>query len=195
MSDEISDVLLPQSGKLGQLIFENPGAGIEPRLEFFVEIGFGTIETDEGELSPILRLNNILTGAKSWRELAGQKLEFPYHPKPGSIDAGVHLFHVQNPADVTALQFGEMVDGKMSVSFGTEIDFEIEADSEWGQVEISVDLALEIGPLRVATSIEKRHKGDLDAITSEVASLVDLGAYESLEKVSGGFEFPSSVTE
>lgn len=191
MSDEPGDILLPKSGKLGQLIFENPGAGIEPRLEFFVEIGFGTIETEEEELSPILRLNNILTGAKSWRELAGRKLEFPYHPKPGSIDAGVHLFHVQNPADVTALQFGDMVEGKMPVAFDTEIDFEIEADSEWGQIELSVDQLLEIGPLRVATSIEKRHQGDLDAITAEVASLVDLEAYDALEKVSGGFEFPS----
>lgn len=194
MSDEIGEVLRPQSGKLGQLIFENPGAGIDPRLEFFVEIGFATIETDEGELSPILRLNHILTGARSWRELAGQKLEFPFHPRPGSIDAGVHLFHVQNPADVTFLQFGEVADGKIPVVFDTEIDFEIEADSEWGQVEISVNQPLEIGPLRVATSIEKRHKGDLEAITAEVASLVDLEAYDSLEKVSGGFEFPSSVT-
>jgi hypothetical protein len=40
MSELPENAFKPASGKLGQLIFENPGAGIEPRLEFYIEIAF-----------------------------------------------------------------------------------------------------------------------------------------------------------
>lgn len=190
MSDLPDAAFTPASGKLGQMIYENPGAGIAPRLEFYIEIAFRPFELDDEEVSPILRLNGILADAKQWSDLAGQSMEFPYHPRPGSIDAGIHLFYVQNPADVTRLAFGDITDQKLPVTFDTEVDFEIEADSDLEQVEMSIDCLLEITPLKVATSLEKQHKGDIDAITSAVADLVDLGSYGALEKVPGGFEFP-----
>lgn len=190
MSELPENAFTPASGKLGQMIFENPGAGIAPRLEFYIEIAFQPFEFDDEELSPILRLNGIQAEAKKWSDLAEQTMEFPYHPKPGSIDAGIHMFYVQNPADVTALKFGEITDGKLPVAFDTEVDFEIEADSELEQVSMSIQTLLEITPLKVATSLEKQHKGDVAAITTAVTGLVDLDAYAELEKVPGGFEFP-----
>lgn len=190
MSELPEDAFTPLSGKLGQMIYENPGAGIEPRLEFFIEIAMKPFELDEEEVSPILRLNGILADVKKWSDLAGQTLEFPWHPKPGSIDAGVHLFYVQNPADVTRLNFGEISGGKIAVTFDTEVDFEIEADSELGQVPLSFQCDLEVNPLKVATSVEKQHNGDEKAITDAVSGLVDLSAYGPLAKVPGGFEFP-----
>ena len=75
MSDLPENAFVPASGKLGQMIYENPGAGIEPRLEFFVEIAFRPFEYDDEEIAPILRLNGILVEAKKWSDLAGQSLE------------------------------------------------------------------------------------------------------------------------
>ena len=193
MSDDLPDnAFTPASGKLGQFIFENPGADIEPRLEFFIEIAFQPFELDDEEVSPILRLNGIVVEeAKKWSDLAGKTWQFAYHPKPGSIDAGIHLFYVQNPADVTELRFGDITDEvKLPVSFDTEVDFEIEADSELEQVPMSIRCLLEISPLKVATSLEKRFKGDEGEITNAVADLVDLSAYQELQKVPGGYEFP-----
>ncbi|MDF1755029.1 MAG: hypothetical protein P1U89_19730 [Verrucomicrobiales bacterium] len=180
----------PASGKLGQMIFENPGGEIKPRLEFFIEIAFRPFELGDETVSPILRINSIQAGVKKWSELAGKTLEFPYHPKPGSVDAGVHLFFVQNPADVTKLTFGEISDGKIPVNFDTEVDFEIEADSELEQVPLTLACDLEIMPLKVATSIEKQCDGDPEVIVKAVNDLVDLDAYGDLEKVPGGFQFP-----
>ena len=105
MSDQPNDAFLPASGKLGQMIFENPGAGIEPRLEFFVEIAFRAFVLDDEEVSPILRLNGIHADVKKWTDLESKILEFPYHPKPESIDAGIHLFYVQNPAECHRTEF------------------------------------------------------------------------------------------
>ena len=72
------------------------------------------------------------------------------------------------------------------------MDFEVEADSDLGQVPLSLNCDLEISPLKVATSLEKRHRDDLAAITNEVSGLVDLTAYGELQKVPGGVAFPIS---
>ena len=177
-------------GKLGQMIYENPGAGIDPRLEFFIEIAFQPFQWQEQELSPILRINGLVVeGARDWRALSDQSYQFPYAPKPGALDAGIHLFHVQNPADVTAIEFGKADANKLDVKFSTEVDFEIEADCEWEQVPLEIVCELEAAPLRIATSIEKRFQGDQTEIEKFAADLVDLTAYGSLQKVPGGFEF------
>ena len=103
------------------------------------------------------------------------------------------LFGEQNPADVTRLQFGECQVGKIAVQFSTEVDFEIEADREdLEQIEMNFDLLLEVQPLRISTSLEKRCDGDEDAIVSAVVRLVDLEVYGPLEKVAGGFVFSVS---
>ena len=187
----MNELFVPSGGKLGQILFENPTEGIEPRLEFFIEIRFRTVEFDDEEMTPLLRVNNIVVPAKSWKDLAGQDLEFPYHPKPGSVDAAMMLFGEQNPADVTALSFGDIEDGKIEVQFDTEVDFEIEADrDDLEQMEMSFALYLEVAPLRIATSIDKKLSGDEGAITDFASSRIDLQNYASLEKVPGGFIFP-----
>ncbi len=188
MSELPDHAFEPASGRLGQMIFENPGEQIAPRLEFFIEIAFRPFDWEGDTVSPILRVNRLIAEVRQWRELAGKELVFPYFPKPGSLDAGVHLFQVQNPADVTALHFGEIEGGRLPVRFDAEVDFEIEADSEMGQVPLSLVCHLEPGPLRVATSLEKRNEADPDRILAEIAALVDVSAYGPLEKVPGGFE-------
>jgi len=191
MSDLPDSYFKPTGGKLGQLIYENPGEGGGPRLQFFVEIAFAPFEIDDESVSPILRVDNIAVEAKSWRDLENRTFEFPYAPRPGSVAAAVLLFGEHNPADVTRLNFGSVEDGKIGVSFETEVDFEIEADREdLEQVEMNFDLALALEPLRVSTSLEKRNAGDETAITSEVSGLVDLSSYGPIEKVPGGFVFP-----
>ncbi len=188
----MSSPFQPIAGKLGQLIFETPDSETPPRLEFFIELEFAEAEIDDETVKPFLRASNITVEAKSWKDLENSTHEFPWAPKPGSIEAAMLLFGEQNPADVTALSFGEASGGKLPVTFSTEVDFEIEADrDELGQVEISfADFSLEIAPLKIATSLAKRCEGDPDTITRVVADLIDTNAYGPLEKVPGGFEFP-----
>lgn len=190
MSDLPEGAFQPAGGKLGQLIYENPGEGVEPHLQFFIEISFQPFELDDEVMNPLLRINQIVVPAKSWKDLENSEYEFPYAPKPGSVDGAVMLFGEQNPADVTKLKFGGCEDGKIAVQFATEVDFEIEADrDDLEQIEMEFDLSLEIQPLRVSTSLEKRCDGDADEIRKAVSEVIDLEAYGSLEKVAGGFAF------
>jgi hypothetical protein len=192
MSELSQADLVPISGKLGQLIFEDPGAGIAPRLEFFIEVVLQPVDVDGEEMKPLFRANNILVaGVRSWKGLENTAPEFPWAPKPGSVDAAVLMFGVHNPADVTALNFGAVADGKIAVNFSSEADFEVEADrDDLEQAELSFDLTLAIEPLRIATSLEKRLQGDEQALCGAVAEWVDLADYGALEKVPGGFAFP-----
>lgn len=191
MSDLPDDYFNPVEGKLGQLIYENPGDGIEPRLQFFIEIAFQPFEIGDEAVSPILRVDNIVVEASSWKDLQSQTFEFPWAPKPGSVEAAVLLFGEHNPADVIKLAFGEISEGKLPVSFETEVDFEIEADrDDLEQVEMEFDLALTPQPLRVSTSLEKRCQGDETEIHKAISDLVRISDYGEIEKVPGSFVFP-----
>ncbi|MEM6915824.1 MAG: hypothetical protein AAF491_04580 [Verrucomicrobiota bacterium] len=191
MSDLPESYFNPVGGKLGQLIYENPGQGLEARLQFHIEIAFAPFEIDGETVSPILRVDQIVVEAKSWKDLCEQTFAFPWAPKPGSVEGAVLLFGEHNPADVTQLSFGAGEKGKISVTFETEVDFEMEADrDDLEQVEMSFDLALEVEPLRVSTSFEKRFQGDEEEISRAASALVEMSDYESLEKVPGGFIFP-----
>ena len=182
----------PISGKLGQLIFESPDSGLVPRLEFFIELEFQEAEIDGESAKPFFRASNIVVDAKSWKDLEHSSYEFSWAPKPGSIEAAMVLFGEQNPADVVALNFGGAEAGKLSVSFETEVDFEIEADrDELGQVELSFSkFLLEIAPLKIATSLAKRCQGDSEAISKAISEIIDSSAYGAVSKVPGGFELP-----
>jgi len=191
MSDLPEGAFVPAEGKLGQMIFEDPGAGIAPRLEFFIEIAFQPFEIDDEEVKPLFRGNNIIVPElRSWQALEKSVHEFPWAPKPGSVDGAVLLFGVHNPADVIKLEFGGISDGKIDVKFSTEVDFEVEADrDDLEQIELSFEMPLTIEPLRVATSIEKRCQGEESAIAAAIAEHVDLDKYGPIEKVPGGFAF------
>lgn len=197
MSDSLdpATAFLPLEGKLGQLVLETPspdGETSDPRLEFFLEIAFQPMEVDGETVNPLLRVDRMsLPSVRSWRDLENTAPEFPYAPKPGSVEAAIPLFYEQNPADVTRIEFGEIQEGKIAVKFETEVDFEIEADrDDLGQVELQIDLPLRIEALRVSTSLEKRLKGDPEAIAEVVGKAVDLEAHGDLEKVPGGLQFP-----
>ena len=182
----------PISGKLGQLIFESPDSGLLPRLEFFIELEFQEAEIDGELVKPFFRASNIVVEAKSWKDLENLSHEFPWAPKLGSIEAAMVLFGEQNPADVGALNFGGAEAGKLSVSFETEVDFEIEADrDELGQIELSFsDFPLEIAPLKIATSLAKRCEGDPEAISKAISEIIDSSVYGAVSRVPGGFELP-----
>jgi hypothetical protein len=159
-------------------------------LRFFIELSFAPFEYDDETLTPLFRVDSIEVPVKSWRDLENQTFEFPWAPKPGSVEAAMLLFGEHNPADVTAIQFGSIEEGKIEVAFETEVDFEMEADrDDLEQIEMSFSLLLEIDSLQIATSLEKRCEGDPEQIREAVAPLVDLDAYGSIEKVPGGFVF------
>ncbi|MEM9018891.1 MAG: hypothetical protein AAGC68_17915 [Verrucomicrobiota bacterium] len=60
MSDVFEENLEIVSGKLGQMIHENPGEGAEPSLRFFLEVAFTPFEWEEETLTPLLRVDNIV---------------------------------------------------------------------------------------------------------------------------------------
>ncbi|MEM1294609.1 MAG: hypothetical protein AAGH89_04545 [Verrucomicrobiota bacterium] len=183
------------SGKLGQSVFGSREEG-EAELRFFIEIAFRPFQWDDEEQTPLLRIDGISVPVKSWRELAEKEFEFPYAPKPGSVEGAILMFGEHNPADVTRLEFGTVEGGKLRCRFETEVDFEIEADREdLEQVEMEFNLLLEVEALRVSTSLEKRCEAEPDQITAAVGKVVDLSNYEPLEKVPGGFVFPTGVAE
>ncbi|MDF1738935.1 MAG: hypothetical protein P1U86_07235 [Verrucomicrobiales bacterium] len=180
----------PVSSTLGQLLSESPDTGGKPQLGFFIEIEFAEVELDDELVKPFFRASNIIVPVDSWKALAGSKYEFPWMPKPGSIDAGVLAFGMRNPADVIALEFGEVKEGKLTVSFETEIDFEIEADrDELGQVKVALtDLPLELAPLKIGTSIVKQCEDDPDQLANVVSGIINTSDYGAITKVPGGFE-------
>ncbi len=53
-------------------------------------------------------------------------------------------------------------------------------------------LDLELQPLRVSTSLEKRCGGDESGIVRVISELVNLSDYGAIEKAPGGFIFPVS---
>lgn len=190
MSDLPDDAFLPANAKLGQAIYENPAEGVAPELRFFIEIAMQPFEFDDETLSPLLRIDNIVVPAKSWKSLAESACEFPYAPKPGSVEAAVLLFGEHNPADVTKIEFGPTGERSIGIRFSTEVDFEIEADrDDLEQVEMSFDLVAAVEPLRISTSLEKRCGGDPEMIVEAVREFVDLADYGEIEKVPGGFAF------
>ncbi len=191
MNSEPAELFRVVGGRLGQRIHEEPGGASPIELRYHVEIEFAPIEWEGETWKPLLRIDSIRADATSWRELAGRTLEFPYAPKPGSVEAAVLLFGEHNPADVSKLEFGAIDDGRIPVRFGTEVDFEIEADvDELGQIELSFDLPLEVEPLRVATNLEKRCDSDPATIVEAVTGSVRLDDYGAIEKQPGGFAFP-----
>ena len=109
------------------------------------------------------------------------------------IDGSMRLFDAMNPVEVQKLEFGAISGGNVSVKVEGEVDFEIEGDEDYGVVRINLSCELEIGGLRVATSIDKRLKSDEAAITAEICDVVELGDHGSLEKVPGGVVFPISA--
>lgn len=192
MRELLENAFHPVTGKLGQRISENPGEGQAPLLRFFIELTFASFEYEGEVLTPLFRVDSIEVPVKSWRDLENGTFQFPWAPKPGSVEAAMLLFGEHNPADVTEIRFGGTANGKIRASFDTEVDFEMEADrDDLEQIEMSFALDLEVDPLQVATSLEKKCQGDLDQIRNAVAPLVRLEDYGSLEKVPGGFVFPA----
>ena len=190
MSERPEGTFETASGKLGQMVYENPAAGTGPELRFFVEIDFRPFEWDGEEHAPKLRIDNISVPVKSWKELAGREFEFPDAPKPGSVEAAVLMFQEHNPADVTRIVFGSLEEGRLHCRFETEVDFEIEADrDDLEQIEMKFDLILELDKLRVSTALEKLRQGDPDQINEVVGAIVDLRDYGELEKVPGGVAY------
>ena len=59
MSERPEGTFETASGKLGQMVYENPAAGTGPELRFFVEIDFRPFEWDGEEHAPKLRIDNI----------------------------------------------------------------------------------------------------------------------------------------
>jgi hypothetical protein len=190
MSERPEGIFETASGKLGQTVYENQAEGCGPELRFFVEIAFVPFEWDDEAHRPLLRIDNLLVPVKNWQGLAGQAYEFPYAPKPGSLESAVLMFGEHNPADVTRIKFGAIDNGKLNCVFETEVDFEIEADrDDLEQIEMSLNLSLDVEPLRVSTSLEKRCQGDADQIAGAIKNVVDLSKYGNLEKLPGGFAY------
>lgn len=190
MSERPVGIFETVSGKLGQSVYENQAKGCEPELRFFVEIAFVPFEWDGEGHRPLLRIDNLLVPVESWQGLSEQVYDFPYAPKPGSLESAVLMFGEHNPADVTRIEFGAIENGKLNCAFETEVDFEIEADrDDLEQIEMSLNLLLDVEPLRVSTSLEKRCKGDAAQIAGAVKNVVDLSKYGSLEKLPGGFAY------
>ena len=186
MSSFPSTAFQPQPGKLGQLIYENPDRGVAPRLDLTIEVPFEPfeLEDEDDEISTMLLLSGIRVEGKSWRDFANAAADVSL------ADGQVRLFGVHNPVELTSLTFGELDGQTISANLEFEIDFEMEGNDEYGIVPLTLEAKLEIGPLRIATSINKRLHGEADAIESELAGVVDFSAYGSIEKAPGGLEYP-----
>ena len=181
------DAFIPEPGRLAQLIYENPDRGISPRLEFSVEIPFEDFELEGEEISTSLWLSGIQLPAKSWQELSSADAD---PAALARIDGSLRLFGAMNPVELTALKFSEIAASSIEVRLAIEVDFEAEGDDDYGIVPLELEAALAIGELKIATSIEKRLKGDAAAIAEAISDRVDLSVYGELEKVPGGVSYP-----
>lgn len=181
MSDSVPEgAFTPAVAKLGQILSEASG---ELRPEYFIEIAFEPFEYEDEEHQPLLRINGLGAGVRSWKALSGLELENP------DLDASVQMFYEQNPMEITKLKFGDSDGDRLRISFDVVIDFEMEAGSELGELPLSLDRLFDVGGLTIGTSIEKRCRGDAALIIEEVKEAFDTSEYGSLEKVHGGYEF------
>ena len=187
MSEFADDAFTPASGKLGQLIYENPGKEIAPRLEFAIDIPFEAFEAEDEEVSTSLWLNGIRPDVKSWAELEGTSCETKVLYQ---VDGSVMLFGEMNPVEISKLEFGKISGQTIEVSIEAEIDFEQGAEPDYGLVPLNLQMSLAVDSLRIATSLDKRFKSDPAAIAAEIGDAADLSAYGELEKVPGGMAYP-----
>ena len=186
------DAFTPSTGKLGQLIYENPDRGISPRLEFSIEIPFEPFELadEDEEISTALWLSGLRVEAKSWRDLSETSCE---DSSLKAAEGSIRMFNAMNPVEVSKLEFGAAEGGTIDISMEVEMDFELDGDEEYGVVTQELSAKLEIDGLRIATSIDKRLKSDPAAIASEIGGAIDLSAYGELEKVPGGVMLPIKI--
>ncbi|MFT5467922.1 MAG: hypothetical protein ACI8UO_003030 [Verrucomicrobiales bacterium] len=174
----------PQPGKLGHLVFENPDRGVAPRLELSIDLPFGPFEIDDEEISTALLLSGIRVQGRSWRDFENAAADISL------ADGQVRLFGSHNPVELTSLTFGELSGQTISAKLEFEIDFEMEGNDEYGIIPLTLDAKLEIGRLRIATSINKRLNAEASEIERELAEIVDFAAYGAMEKAPGGLEYP-----
>ncbi|MEM7011720.1 MAG: hypothetical protein AAF585_09570 [Verrucomicrobiota bacterium] len=184
MSEFPENAFQPKPGKLGQLIYENPDRGVTPRLEFSIEAPFEPFEIEDEEVETALLLSGIRISGSCWRELAGVAADVSL------ADGAVRLFGVQNPVEVSSLTFGDLSGTAIDVRLDCEIDFEMEGNDEYGIHSLTIETKLEIGPLRIATSMNKRLEGDGAAIAEQLNGVVNLSAHGPIEKAPGGLEYP-----
>ena len=151
-----------------------------------IELPFTEFELEDEPVETRLHLNEILLpDVRSWEELSGQS-----SPTPESIDGTLPLFDAHNPVEAFALTFGEREGQQIHVNIHVEIDFEQEGDDDYGVIERTFEAKLNIEPLRIATSLEKRLKGEEADILAAIRPAIEIDAYGPLAKAPGGFEMP-----
>jgi len=77
-------------------------------------------------IETVIRLDTINL-PKELGELTGKSFTFPVNPDDGYIDGSIYFFAAHSPIDVTEIKFGEVVNGKLPVTFETAwvLEFEL----------------------------------------------------------------------
>ena len=190
MSALSDNAFSPEVGKLGQLVYENAARGIAPRLEFSMEIPFQPFELEDEELETALLLSGIRPGVKSWLELEDSTCSAEVLQ---SIDGSIRLIDEVHSVEIQKLQF-HAIDGRsIAIAIDAEVECDLDDVTEDGILPLAFTATLSTDCLRVATTLDKRLKGDPAAITKEITDVVDLSVYGGLEKVPGGLVFPIKV--
>ena len=129
--------LQPATGSLTAYLFENTYTGVPLSIYFDITIPVEPFDYGGSSQRTALRLDFIALPIRDWRDLAGREFKFPVNPEPGYIDGSIYLENVHNPADVTAIRFGEFDEQLMPISMEGVIDFTYEGPAELGIVRFN----------------------------------------------------------
>jgi hypothetical protein len=85
------DLIVPKSGKVDGLIFENEYVNIPMALFYRIEVELKTFEIDDEVIDTSLILDFISFVINNLKELENRAFDFPIHPEIGYIDASVYI--------------------------------------------------------------------------------------------------------
>ncbi len=72
-----------------------------------------------------IRLDSVVLPV-DLNELENKVFTFSVNPSPGYIDGSIYFFSAHNPIDVTSIEFGEIVSGKLPITLETTWALEYE---------------------------------------------------------------------
>lgn len=117
------NLIVPKSGKINGLIFENDHVNIPITLFYSIEIELEDFKIDDEVIETSLILDFISFEINDLKELENRSFKFPMHPETGYIDASVYILWTHHPVSVSKITFGQLDNGYISASIDYNIEY------------------------------------------------------------------------
>jgi hypothetical protein len=135
-----TDRFKPKPGTMHAYLFENPYAGIEPRLFYDIAIPLepfdSGLDDEEQPVETLFSLNFITFPVTDWRKFDGQSFEMAQ----GDADGSIYLGSRHNPVDINLIRFTRLDGFLFRVKCSLSCNFEFERVAENATIELRTDV-------------------------------------------------------